>query len=123
MARYIDAEANKFKYYVVRNKATGQYFRGKGENKWGKYYNQASIYRFKKHAENAVEEETRRGNPSEVVEIRITDTADVVEVKHGEWTSIGLRNPHCSLCHKYNYEESRFCPNCGTKMDLEEGAQ
>lgn len=50
-------------------------------------------------------------------------TADVVEVKHGKWTSIGLMNPQCSLCHKYNYEESRFCPNCGTKMDLEEGAQ
>lgn len=81
MAEYIEREADSFKYYVVRNKETGLYFRGKGVNKWGKYYNQASVYRFKKHAENAVEEETRRGNPTEVVEIRIAEaTADVVEV-------------------------------------------
>ena len=79
---YIEREADGFKYYIVRNKETGLYFRGKGENKWGKYYNQASVYRIKKHAENAVEEETRRGNPTEVVEIRIVEqsAADVVEV-------------------------------------------
>ncbi len=76
---YIERGADGFRYYVVRNKTTGEYFRGKGVNKWGKYYNQASIYRFRKHAERAVEEETRRGRPSEVIEIRIT-TADVVEV-------------------------------------------
>ena len=54
---------------------------------------------------------------------KFKNKADFVEVKHGKWTSIGLKNPQCSLCHKYNYEESRFCPNCGTKMDLEEGAE
>lgn len=27
-------------YYVVRNKDTGLYFRGKGVNRWGKYFNQ-----------------------------------------------------------------------------------
>ena len=66
-------EAEAFDYYVVRHKETGQYFRGKGVNKWGKYFNQASIYRFNAHAENAVEEETRRGNPTEVVKIRIEE--------------------------------------------------
>ena len=35
-------------YYVVKNKTTGEYFRGKGVNKWGKYFNQASIYRLRK---------------------------------------------------------------------------
>ena len=69
----ISADADTFKYYVVRNIDTGQYFRGKGVNKWGKYYNQASIYRFRKHAENAVEEENRRGRHTEVVEISITE--------------------------------------------------
>ena len=39
-------------YYVVRDKNTGLYFRGKGINRWGKYYNQASIYRVKANAEN-----------------------------------------------------------------------
>lgn len=46
-------------------------------------------------------------------------TADVAEVKHGKWTSNGLRNPQCSLCRNYNIEKSRFCPNCGARMDGE----
>lgn len=48
-----------------------------------------------------------------------TPTADVAEVKHGKWTSNGLRNPQCSLCRNYNIEKSRFCPNCGARMDGE----
>ena len=47
-------------------------------------------------------------------------TADVVEVKHGEWIcleqEIGLYE--CSLCnHKMLRSKSNFCPNCGAKMD------
>ena len=34
----------------------------------------------------------------------------------GEWEQIGLQNPKCSLCRRYNYEKSTFCPNCGAKM-------
>ena len=112
---YIERCADGFRYYVVRNKTTGEYFRGKGVNKWGKYYNQASIYRFRKHAENAVEEETRRGRPSEVIEIRIT-TADVVEVVlckdcdlWNEWDSSGHRklgNYVCS-CAYWSCEDGR----------------
>lgn len=60
-------------YYIVRDKNTGLYFRGKGVNKWGKYYNQASIYRIRKNAENAVEEESRRGASPEVVAIQIIE--------------------------------------------------
>ena len=58
-------------YYVVKNKNTGLYFRGKGVNKWGQYFNQASIYRIKVNAENAVEEENRRGANCVVVPIEI----------------------------------------------------
>lgn len=32
-------------YYVIKNPDTGLYFRGKGANRWGPYFNQASIYR------------------------------------------------------------------------------
>ena len=32
-------------YYVIKDKNTNRYFRGKGVNRWGKYFNQASIYR------------------------------------------------------------------------------
>ena len=46
-------------------------------------------------------------------------TVDAVEVVHGEWIEYGLRNPQCSMCKKFNCETSRFCPNCGAKMDGE----
>lgn len=53
-------------------------------------------------------------------------TADVAEVKHGEWnytTEIGvsLRHAHwnCSLCGAMseNGGIENYCPNCGAKMD------
>ena len=55
-------------------------------------------------------------------------TADVVEVRHGEWINkIGLYE--CSACGKtcpydvqadvISYWECRYCPNCGAKMDEE----
>lgn len=107
---YIEREADGLKYYVVRNKETGLYFRGKGENKWGKYYNQASVYRIKKLAENAVEEETRRGNPTEVVEIHITEAAaDVEEVVRCKdcvnWGGV----THGFVCRKFSGIETRIC--------------
>lgn len=50
-------------------------------------------------------------------EIDTMPTADVEEVKHGEWKECGFMNLQCSICHKYNVEKSRFCPYCGAKMD------
>ena len=55
-----------------------------------------------------------------------TPTADVVEVKHGEWirptiihgiTIAGLL--HCSVCGEVPCDEGKYCPNCGAKMDGE----
>ena len=58
-------------------------------------------------------------------------TADVVEVKHGEWIN-GRYNGYndwksfketvyetmCSVCGRYSQEYGRgYCPNCGAKMD------
>ena len=60
-------------YFVVKDRNTGLYFRGKGVNKWGKYFNQASIYRLKAMAENAVEEENMRGADCIVVPIEIIE--------------------------------------------------
>ena len=53
-------------------------------------------------------------------------TADVVEVKHGRWINrrFGSADVICSECRTLetnrdsNYK-SRFCPNCGAKMDGE----
>ena len=73
MARYIDA--NCFNYYVIRNKETGQYYRGKGENKWGDYYNRASIFRYKTYVSQTLEDLTRRGYSVEAEEISITPVA------------------------------------------------
>jgi hypothetical protein len=58
-------------------------------------------------------------------------TADVVEVKHGEWIKpqfvgrrgfYGLKDCACGICKKeYAIEEScdflNYCPFCGAKMD------
>lgn len=52
-------------------------------------------------------------------------TADVVEVKRGEWkipTTIGGRAfnvPHCSVCNGIPCgvdENTKYCPNCGAEM-------
>ena len=47
-------------------------------------------------------------------------TADVVEVRHGEWvttdTPLG-RCCECSVCGSCPTMEYRYCPYCGAKMD------
>ena len=52
-------------------------------------------------------------------------TADVVEVRHGEWGFDGL-GWTCSECGEYALTNkakmqvhSNYCPHCGTKMDGE----
>ena len=104
MASYNVAEA--FDYYVVRHKETGQYFRGKGVNKWGKYFNQASIYRIKKHAENAVEEEARRGNPTEVVKLRIIEVRPKLDEEEVTKAKRAALYAEC-----YKYEDCDTCPH------------
>lgn len=46
-------------------------------------------------------------------------SADVVEVKHGEWIDLNITEWQCSEC---NYRVERwnntpYCPECGAKMD------
>lgn len=115
-------------YYVVRDKNTGLYFRGKGVNRWGKYYNQASIYRIRANAENTIKEVSWRGEQAEVVPIQIVETtAEVEEVRHGRWQiedrgGKPTDKPICSQCGatpKYyvNGESSPYCQECGSKME------
>lgn len=54
-------------------------------------------------------------------------TADVQKVKHGHWILRHVGAGHyweCSVCHTnpciYITENTRYCPNCGAKMDEEE---
>ena len=55
-------------------------------------------------------------------------TADVQEVRHGEWFLLddcANEGVYCSVCHKKVYKKdyanqklkSPRCPNCGAKMD------
>ena len=59
---------------------------------------------------------------------------DVAPVVHGRWISLtecSNAGVYCSICHKKVYKEdyawcnrknkvrSPYCPNCGSKMDLE----
>lgn len=53
-------------------------------------------------------------------------TADVVEVKHGEWINHfddlfpEESTQECSICHKEEFItllNDNYCPNCGAKMD------
>ena len=55
-------------------------------------------------------------------------TADVEEVKHGEWFMLddcANEGVYCSVCRKKVYKtcyanqklKSPYCPNCGAKMD------
>lgn len=60
-------------YYVLRNTDTGMYFRGKGVNRWGKYFNQATIYRIKGTALSSMRDIALRGEKAELVKIRITE--------------------------------------------------
>ena len=55
----------------------------------------------------------------------INDNMPTIEpVKHGEW--ISCRKPNrlwdiivfkCSICGCENYNDSLYCPSCGSKMD------
>ncbi len=46
-------------------------------------------------------------------------TADVEEVKHGEWVGEYGYYPNCSLCGTKVKQMggTNYCPNCGAKMD------
>jgi hypothetical protein len=63
-------------YYVIKNPDTGLYFRGKGTNRWGEYFNQASIYRVKGTTEFSCKEINiyhRNGEHAVVVPIKIVE--------------------------------------------------
>lgn len=67
-----------------------------------------------------------RGANKVIDRIKSAPTADVVEVKHGEWIdSETNEGAVCSLCKSFfdSYygffadEQFKYCPNCGAKMD------
>ena len=63
-----------------------------------------------------------------VSDLRDMKAADVAMVRHGRWEN---GNPICPVCGGDKFKDldadiwcdwqPAFCPNCGAKMDLEEG--
>ena len=45
---------------------------------------------------------------------------EIYRVRHGRWIDKGSLSCRCSKCGCKNYKETKWCPNCGAKMDLEE---
>lgn len=62
---------------------------------------------------------------SAVDALRYAPAADVATVVHGEWRENGLNGyAYAIICSKCGYidgypfnDRSRYCPNCGAKMD------
>ena len=55
-------------------------------------------------------------------------TADVAEVRHGHWVQESFiakngekmyHTPYCSVCNRCEGFKTKYCPNCGAKMDGE----
>ena len=104
-------------YFVIRDADTGMYWRGKGVNKWGQYYNQCSIFRIRGQAEASLREiQVRDAKNAEIVSITIHEEAYWVKPTRvsQEFCS------NCKLTPKMNFGTlPPFCPNCGSKMKEE----
>ena len=61
--------------------------------------------------------------------VKKAPTEDVEKVKHGEWIKDNnfsqiVNKYKCSLCGVEDIVlHHNYCPNCGAKMDLKEGAE
>ena len=73
-----------------------------------------------------------RGAVKVLERIRVAPAADVVEVVHAQWDDNGrctncgkqanvqsVGFGHCVDSHRINYEHTKFCSECGAKMDGE----
>ena len=101
-------------YYAIKNNQTQMYYRGKGVNKWGKYYNQASIYRVKGMVEESLDELTRRGEDVKIIPIHI------FEEEYGHWVKpTEFSDYSCSNCgmspHMAFGTLPDYCPHCGRR--------
>ena len=58
-------------------------------------------------------------------ELKSLTTADVVEVKHGKWVKMWhscfkQELPCCSVCGNFLAMRWNYCPNCGSRNEVEE---
>jgi len=104
-------------YYVIRDADTGMYWRGKGVNKWGQYYNQCSIFRIRGQAESSLREiQIRDAKNAEIVPITIHEEAFWVKPSLGSQEFCS----NCKLTAKMIFGIlPPFCPHCGSPMKEE----
>lgn len=100
------------------------------------YIDREILLKMNFYTENCNSEENRWNDYAIKDIIRHIPAADVAPVKHGHWVynqnghDWGLGAWECSLCHSVNnnlpidkrfspyvYAGSKYCPNCGAKMD------
>lgn len=63
-------------YWAIKNLVTGLYYRGKGTNRWGKHFNQVSVYRIKGMADTFCEKINtlnRDGELAVVIPVKIVE--------------------------------------------------
>lgn len=64
----------------------------------------------------------KRGIELALAIVNRQDTADVVEVKHGEWIDNKIQDSMLSKCSLCGYPcgayTLNYCPRCGAKMDV-----
>lgn len=71
-------ENEEVTYWAIKNLKTGLYYRAKGANRWGKYFNQVSFYRIRGMANTFCEKINDGKNADElavVVPIKISELA------------------------------------------------
>ena len=72
-------ENNEVMYWAIKNTETGLYYRAKGKNRWGKHFNQVSVYRIKGMAQTFCEKINECNIPEEraiVVPVKIFELDD-----------------------------------------------
>lgn len=52
-----------------------------------------------------------------VFQFLINKAPTVEERKHGHWEDIDLDTSVCSVCQTTQEYETKYCPECGAKMD------
>lgn len=55
-----------------------------------------------------------------VLASRIENAPIIDPVKHGEWEHLTmLADARCSVCGNMQFDDTKYCPSCGARMDGE----
>lgn len=70
--------------------------------------------------EKEIKEKILKITKSGTIYLRSTNCKDALRFrKNGHWIDIDFDTSICSVCKKPQEYETKYCPNCGAKMDGE----